>query len=73
MTGKNLDLLKAFINLLKPPCTDVSDRPAEFQIDDTFSVPGVGTVVSGLLRQGVVRLNDPMLLGPDPLGHFQID
>ena len=31
---------------------------------------GVGTVVSGTALQGVIRLNDPMLLGPDSSGSF---
>ncbi|KAJ8889843.1 hypothetical protein PR048_009347 [Dryococelus australis] len=31
---------------------------------------GVGTVVSGTTLKGVIRLNDTLLLGPDPLGHF---
>lgn len=31
---------------------------------------GVGTVVSGTTLKGVIRLNDTMLLGPDPLGQF---
>jgi GTPase len=41
-----------------------------FQIDDTYSVPGVGTVVSGTNLRGTIKLNDILLLGPDPLGHF---
>ena len=32
---------------------------------------GVGTVVSGTTLQGVVRLNDVLLLGPDSTGGFQ--
>lgn len=32
---------------------------------------GVGTVVSGITLQGVVHLNDVLLLGPNPLGDFQ--
>lgn len=35
-----------------------------------FSVPGVGTVVSGTTLKGVVRLNETLLLGPDLLGRF---
>ncbi|KAK3520608.1 hypothetical protein QTP70_028624 [Hemibagrus guttatus] len=31
---------------------------------------GVGTVVSGTTLRGLIRLNDTMLLGPDPLGAF---
>lgn len=36
-----------------------------------MSFQGVGTVVSGTTLKGVIRLNDILLLGPDPLGHFQ--
>ena len=32
---------------------------------------GVGTVVSGTLLQGYIKLNDTLLLGPDNLGQFQ--
>jgi GTPase len=46
------------------------DQPAEFQIDDTYSVPGVGTVVSGTTLKGTIKVNETLLLGPDPLGHF---
>ena len=45
-------------------------EPAEFQIDDTYQVPGVGTVVSGTNFRGTIRVNDTLLLGPDALGHF---
>jgi GTPase len=71
VTGENLDLLKMFLNLLTTRVTGLDDLPAEFQIDDTYSVSGVGTVVSGTCLQGVIKLNDVLLLGPDPLGHFQ--
>lgn len=71
VTGENLDLLKMFLNLLSTRLKSETTAPAEFQIDDTFSVPGVGTVVSGTLLQGTIKLNDTLLLGPDALGHFQ--
>lgn len=70
VTGDNLDLLKMFLNLLTTRMGGMEKLPAEFQIDDTYSVPGVGTVVSGTCLQGVIRLNDTLLLGPDALGHF---
>ncbi|KAM9314617.1 GTP-binding protein 1-like isoform 1-T2 [Pholidichthys leucotaenia] len=70
VTGENMDLLKMFLNLLSSRATFSNDEPAEFQIDDTYSVPGVGTVVSGTTLRGLIRLNDMLLLGPDPLGTF---
>lgn len=39
VSGENMDLLKMFLNLLSPRTTFNSDQPAEFQIDDTYSVP----------------------------------
>lgn len=70
VTGDNLDLLKMFLNLLTTRTAGHDDQPAEFQIDDTYSVPGVGTVVSGTCLQGLIKLNDILLLGPDPVGQF---
>ncbi|XP_020499128.1 GTP binding protein 1, like isoform X1 [Labrus bergylta] len=70
VTGENMDLLKMFLNLLSSRTNFSNDEPAEFQIDDTYSVPGVGTVVSGTTLRGMIRLNDTLLLGPDPLGTF---
>jgi GTPase len=71
VTGENLDYLKMFLNLLGSRSPQTDEEPAEFQIDDTYSVPGVGTVVSGTNLKGTIKLNDLLLLGPDPLGHFQ--
>ncbi|XP_051791088.1 GTP-binding protein 1 isoform X2 [Erpetoichthys calabaricus] len=70
VTGENMDLLKMFLNLLSSRTSYSDEEPAEFQIDDTYSVPGVGTVVSGTTLRGLIRLNDILLLGPDPLGNF---
>ncbi|ELU07355.1 hypothetical protein CAPTEDRAFT_141891, partial [Capitella teleta] len=71
VTGENLDLLKMFMNLLSTRIETKPKEPPEFQIDDTFSVPGVGTVVSGTCLQGIIHINDTLLLGPDTLGQFQ--
>ncbi|CAH1156035.1 unnamed protein product [Phaedon cochleariae] len=71
VSGENLPLLKTFLNLLTTRMEYHENEPAEFQIDDTYSVPGVGTVVSGTTLKGVIKLNDILMLGPDPLGNFQ--
>lgn len=39
VNGENLDLLKMFLNLLTTRTPSLEDEPAEFQIDDTYSVP----------------------------------
>ncbi|CAF4199130.1 unnamed protein product [Rotaria socialis] len=71
VTGENLDLLKKFLNLLTTRMEACIDEPAEFQIDDLYAVPGVGTVVSGTTLKGTIKLGDNLQLGPDPLGQFR--
>lgn len=39
VSGENLELLTMFLNLLKTRMPSHDDKPAEFQIDDTYSVP----------------------------------
>lgn len=70
MSGLNLDLLKIFLNLLSARIPPGSEDPAEFSIDDLYTVPGVGTVVSGTMLSGTIRVNDTLLLGPDSVGLF---
>lgn len=67
VTGEGLNLVKLFYNLL-PQRFDWSERasgPAEFVIDETFSVPGVGTVVAGTVKRGFITGGAQLLLGPD--------
>ncbi|NHJ86113.1 MAG: elongation factor 1-alpha [Asgard group archaeon] len=72
VTGENLDLIKSFLNLIpaNQQWEEFIDRPAEFQIDETFSVTGVGTVVAGTLISGVVDVDQVMQLGPNEFGEF---
>ncbi|KAI8818954.1 P-loop containing nucleoside triphosphate hydrolase protein [Fimicolochytrium jonesii] len=72
VTGDGLDLLKLFLNVLHANSAGRYDskQPVEFDITDTFSVPGVGTVVSGTIITGSVHVGDQLMLGPDSNGHF---
>ncbi|KAI8611271.1 P-loop containing nucleoside triphosphate hydrolase protein [Chytriomyces sp. MP71] len=72
LTGEGLDLLKLFLNVLRSNSQGHYDPTSnvEYQITDTFSVPGVGTVVNGTLVNGVVHVGDSLLIGPDSAGHF---
>ena len=47
VTGENLELLRTFLSLLSGRMHSNEDKPAEFQIDETYSVPvsEVGVVV----------------------------
>ena len=40
VTGENLDLLRHFLNLLTTRVQYDENDSAEFQIDDTYTVPG---------------------------------
>jgi len=72
VTGENIELLKMFLNLLNCRMKFDDKELPEFLIDDTFSVPGVGTVVSGTVMNGIVQSGRSMLLGPDLLGKFEL-
>lgn len=54
VTGEGLPLLRTFLNVV--PTSSVNrypiDADLEFSISDVFSVPFVGTVVSGVILSG---------------------
>ncbi|KIX08315.1 uncharacterized protein Z518_02971 [Rhinocladiella mackenziei CBS 650.93] len=71
VTGECLDLVRTFLNILPHHGHYDGQAPFEFHINDTFSVPFVGTVVSGVVKSGVIHAGDTVLVGPDSLGQFQ--
>jgi GTPase len=71
VTGECLDLVRTFLNILPHHGHWDAEAPFEFHINDTFSVPFVGTVVSGVVKSGVIHAGDSVLIGPDSLGQFQ--
>ncbi|KAI4849554.1 P-loop containing nucleoside triphosphate hydrolase protein, partial [Aureobasidium sp. EXF-8846] len=70
VTGQSLDLVRTFLNIIPHHGHYDAEAPFEFHINDTFSVPFVGTVVSGVVKSGVVHAGDTILVGPDGLGNF---
>ncbi|KAL2160445.1 hypothetical protein VTH06DRAFT_1133 [Thermothelomyces fergusii] len=70
VTGENLDLVRSFLNILPHHGRYDADAPFEFHVNDTFSVPHVGTVVSGIVKSGVIHAGDDVQIGPDSLGRF---
>ncbi|KKA27893.1 hypothetical protein TD95_004277 [Thielaviopsis punctulata] len=70
VTGLNLDLVRTFLNILPHHGNYDSEAPFEFHVNDIFSVPFTGTVVSGIVKAGVVHTGDSVLIGPNALGQF---
>ena len=71
VTGECLDLVRTFLNILPHHGHYDAQAPFEFHVNDTFSVPFVGTVVSGVVKSGLIHAGDTVLIGPDSLGQFQ--
>lgn len=66
VTNYNLDLVKTFFNLL-PIRNDYNQyitKPVELLVDNTYSVTGHSTIISGMLRSGTIKINDTLLIGP---------
>lgn len=70
VTGENLDLVRTFLNILPHRGQYDAAGAFEFLVNDTFSVPHVGTVVSGVVKSGVIHAGDSVIVGPDSLGQF---
>jgi selenocysteine-specific translation elongation factor len=58
---QNIESLKESINSLS---SVKKDGPSIIHIDNIFNVKGVGMVVLGILKQGVVRVHDELILFP---------
>ena len=76
VTGDNMPLLNKFLFLLQTrnhlnPMIGGIDEPAEIDIHERFTVMGIGLVVSGTLKSGMVKLGQVMLCGPDKLKKFR--
>lgn len=75
VSGLNLDRLKKFLHVLPPSHSSVEQEKltqelTEYQVDEVYSVPNVGKVLSGTLFRGIVKEQDELLLGPDESGNF---
>ena len=54
-----MELVKALDDYIPEPTRDL-DKPFLMPIEDVFSIKGRGTVATGRIEQGVVKLNDPV-------------
>jgi len=54
-----MELVDALDNYVPEPTRDL-DKPFLMPIEDVFSIKGRGTVATGRIEQGIVKLNDPV-------------
>jgi elongation factor Tu len=54
-----MELVKALDDYVPEPTRDM-DKPFLMPIEDVFSIKGRGTVATGRIEQGVIKLNDPV-------------
>ena len=52
-----LDLVKAMDEYIEEPVRDL-DKPFLMPIEDVFSIKGRGTVATGRIEQGIIKMND---------------
>jgi GTPase len=73
VTGENVNILKKFLNFLpqRKNYKKYEAKPVEFTIDEKYSITGIGTVVAGVLHQGIVKVNDNVYIGPDSTGLYR--
>ncbi len=57
--AKILELVKAMDDYFPDPVRDIS-KPFLMPIEDVFSIKGRGTVATGRIEQGVIKVNDPV-------------
>ncbi|MBI4363144.1 MAG: GTP-binding protein [Euryarchaeota archaeon] len=69
VTGEGLPLLEELLRRLPVRNGEVR-RSFQMYIDKVYQVTGVGTVVSGTVRQGTARVGDLLHLGPRPDGSY---
>lgn len=67
-----LGFTQELLNVLSTQTRYASDKPFHYEINETYSVPFVGTVVSGIMMTGVIHVGDKVLIGPDSTGHFSV-
>ncbi|PVU86688.1 hypothetical protein BB559_006444 [Furculomyces boomerangus] len=70
LSGEGLDLLRLYMNLLPPSKEYKRNTAGVMEIRESYSVPFVGTVVSGVVWQGAMHTGDQFWLGPNEFGQY---
>lgn len=70
VTLENVNLLQYYLSLCYSKKENKTNDKFKLQIDGNYNITGFGTVVSGLVKSGSVKINDNVYLGPNEFGHF---
>ncbi len=70
VTLEGYDLLNALLEAL-PERPKPVDKPFLMFIDRAYNITGVGTVVSGTVKQGRLKPGTELIIGPDSTGNFR--
>lgn len=70
VTGDNIDILKKLLYTISPRLRHENrvNRPFELMVEDIFTVPGVGTVLSGFVNNGKYNKGGTLYVGPTKSG-----
>ena len=73
VTRHNYDLFQALLNFLpiRNDYTKYLNLPAKLQVDEVYLVTGHGTIVCGILREGIVKPSDTLYIGPFSSGEYR--
>ena len=74
VTGDGVLKFKKFISNLTniQKWTAHIDKEPNFLVDNSYSIKGIGIVVSGLLKDGIIKKNDILNIGPIKRDYYKI-
>ena len=62
--GRGIEMLQALLDNAAADGSPPHEGPVRFAIDRSFSLPGAGTVVTGAMVQGTIRVGDTLVISP---------
>jgi GTPase len=73
VTGAGIEIVKTFLIALNKTIDykEQENEPANFLIHRTYHVQGIGLVVSGVMKSGIVKKNDILYMGPNATGYVR--
>jgi len=71
VSGKGIDIVRIFLNTLEKYTNynELVHSETNFQVSRTYHVQGIGLVVSGNMKSGLVKKGDVLYIGPNANGY----